>query len=364
MGTDGMVGKRAVHWLAVAALLAPLWAGACGGGDAEGSGGGAPGGGGSSRAVPVDVASAVLDTVVDAIRATGQIEAVQAIELKPEVSGRLTGILVREGTEVRAGTPLYKVDDAELRAQVTRLEAESDLAQQALARTRELLERNASSEADLELAEANARSTKAQLELQQTRLDRTVVRAPFGGIVGERFVSVGDYVSPTTRLTTLQTADPQRAAFQVAERYAGSLEVGQEMTFQVAAVPDRVFSGIVDFVDPRVQLPGRTITVKALVPNGDRSLRPGMFIEASVTTEVRPDAVVIPEDAVLPLEGADFVWTVSAESTAARVQVELGVRTPGFVEVRSGIAPGTQVVVGGIERMSEGMPLVPNAVER
>lgn len=357
------MGVRTLNRRALIAVLGSIGLAACGGGVPDESGDGAPPGG-APRGAPVDVATAAIDTVVDAIRATGQIEAVQSIELKPEVSGRLTGILVREGTEVAAGTPLFKVDDAELRAQVARLEAESDLAQQALARTRELLEQNASSEADLELAEANARSTAAQLQLEQTRLDRTLVRAPFGGIVGERFVSVGDYVTPATRLTTLQTVDPQRASFQVPERYAGSLEVGQGVTFQVAAVPDQVFSGVVDFVDPRVQLPGRTITVKAVVPNGDRSLRPGMFIEVSATTEVRPDAVVIPEDAVLPLEGANFVWTVSAEGTAARIEVELGVRTPGFVEVRSGLAPGTQVVVGGIERMSEGMPLTPNPIER
>jgi membrane fusion protein (multidrug efflux system) len=334
---------------------------ACGEGEASGGG---PGGGDPPPGVPVDVAMARLGTVVDAIRATGQIEAIQSIELLPEVAGRLVRILVREGSEVRAGTPLFKVDDAELQAQVARLEAERDLAQQALARNRELLAQNASSEADLEQAEAKARSTQAQLRLQQTRLDRTIVRAPFGGVVGERFVSVGDYLTTSSRLTTLQTVDPQRAAFQVPERFAHRLEVGQEMTFRVAAVADREFSGVVDFVDPRVLLPGRTIIVKARVPNPDRALKPGMFIEARLTTDVRPEAVVVSEDAILPLQGADFVWTVTDAGTAARVEVQLGVRTPGYVEVRSGLESGTQVVVGGLERMSEGMPLAPNLVDR
>jgi len=354
-----------------AAMLALLWlaAGACSGGDSSDGGasqGGGPGGGpgGAPQGLPVDVVAARLDTVVDAIGATGQIEAVQAIELRAEVSGRLNRILVREGAEVRAGTPLFKVDDAELRSQVARLQADRDLAEQALARTRELIARDASSEADLERAEASYRSADAQLELQQTRLDRTLVRAPFGGVVGERFVSVGDYVTSADRLTTLQTVDPQRASFQVPERFSQRLEVGQRITFRVASVPEREFEGTVDFVDPRVQLPGRTITVKAILSNTDRILKPGMFIEARHVMEVRPDAVVVPEDAILPLQGANYVWTVTVDGTAERVEVVLGVRTPGWVEIVSGLQAGTQVVVGGIERLSPGMPLAPNILER
>lgn len=313
--------------------------------------------------MPVEVAEAQLDTVMDAILATGEIEAVQSIDLRPEVEGRLVDILVREGTEAQQGTPLFKVDDAELRAQVARLEAERDLAEQALRRAKELLERNASSEADLEQAEANARSARAQLELQQVRLERTLVRAPFSGIMGERFVSLGDYVTSSTRLTTLQTVDPQRASFQVPERYADRLGVGQQVTFRVAAVANREFTGTVDFVDPIVRLPGRTIIVKARVRNRQRSLKPGMFIEARLTTDVRPDAVVVPEDAILPLQGADYVWVVQ-DGQATRRQVSLGVRTTGFVEIRSGVEVGEQVVVGGLERLREGAPVAAILVDR
>ena len=319
--------------------------------------------GGGPPAMPVEVALAVEDTVVEEISATGQIEAVQSIELRPEIEGRLVEIYVQEGAEVRGGTPLFKVDDAELRARVARLEAERDLASQALQRTRELIAEDASSEADLELAEANARSTQAQLELQQVRLDRTVVRAPFSGVAGERFVSLGDYVDTSTRLVTLQTVDPQRAAFDVPERYAPLLEKGQVVNFRVAAAPDRQFRGIVDFVNPIVKLPARTIRVKAVVANRDRALKPGMFIEARLVTSIIPDAVVIPEDAILPLQGADYVWVIVDEA-ATRREVELGVRTPGFVQIRSGVEAGEQVVVGGLELLREGAPVMAMLVER
>ncbi|MGD8495874.1 MAG: efflux RND transporter periplasmic adaptor subunit [Gemmatimonadales bacterium] len=321
--------------------VAALILAACGGGDA------APGAGGGAQPMPVRAALAVSDTVVEELRATGEIEAVQSIELRPEVSGRLVGILAREGTEVRRGTPLFKVDDAEIQAEVDRLEAEMDLADQALARTRELLQRDASSTADLEQAEAKARSTRAQLTLQRTRLERTVVRAPFSGIVGERFVSLGDYVTPSTALTTLQTVDPQRASFDVPERYAQELAVGQTVNFSVAALPARTFRGTVDFVDPRVRLPGRTITVKAAVENSDRTLKPGMFIEARLATDVRPNAIVVPEAAILPLGGQNYVWAITPENTANRVEVELGIRRPGSVEVLSGLSAGDRVVTGG-----------------
>ena len=325
--------------------------------------GGGEGQGGGRPPVPVEVAAAFTDTVLDAIRATGEIEAVQSIDVRPEITGRLVGILAREGTEVARGTPLFKVDDAELKAEVAWLEAERDLAQQALARTRDLIQQNASSEADLEQAEANGRSAEARLDLQQVRLERTVVRAPFAGVVGQRYVSVGDYVTTSDRLTTLQTVDPQRAVFRVPERYAERLEMSQEITFRVAAVPDQELTGVVDFIDPIVELPARTITVKARVPNRNRVLKPGMFIEVRLTTEVRPDAVVVPEDAILPLQGADYVWVI-AEGQAMRREVELGVRTPGFVEILSGVDAGEQVVVGGLERLTEGAPAAPIPVDR
>jgi membrane fusion protein (multidrug efflux system) len=312
--------------------------------------------------MPVEAVAAAADTVVDAISATGAIEAVQSIELRPDIEGRLKEILVREGTEVRRGTPLFKVDDGELIHQVARLEAERDLAQQAVKRARDLIEQEALSPADLDAAEANARSTQAQYELQKLRLERTVVLAPFSGIVGERLVSLGDYVTTSTRLTTLRTVDPQRAAFQIPERYAERLDEGQQVTFRVAAV-NKEFTGTVDFVDPVVQLPARTITVKARVNNPARDLKPGMFIEASLATDVRADAVVIPEDAILPLEGATYVWVV-ADGKAQRRAVKLGIRTPGFVEVTDGLDAGEVVVVGGLERLRDGAPVMTMMVER
>jgi len=309
--------------------------------------------------MPVDVAVAIVDTVREELVATGEIEAVQAIELKPDIDGRITQILAREGSEVGRGAGLFKVDDAELLAHVARLEAERDLAQQSLDRARALLEADAASTAEYEQAEARARSSQAELDLQQVRLDRTVVRAPFSGVIGERSVSLGDYVTTSTSLVTLQTVDPQRASFAVPERYAADLALGQSVGFEVAAVPGRQFFGEVDFVDPRVELPGRTIRVKARVPNRDRRLQAGMFIEARLATEIRPDAVLVPETAVLQLDQGPVVWVVGGSGQAFRRPIELGIRTPGWAEILAGVEAGETVIVGGMERLSEGAPVMP-----
>ena len=318
---------------------------------------------GGPPGLPVEVMVARTDTVVDAIATTGQIEALQSIELRPDIEGRLVAILVQEGAEVAQGAPLFQVDDTELRAQVAQAEATRDLAAQALARTRSLLDQNASSTADLEQAEATAKATQAQLEVLEVRLRHSTVRAPFGGVAGQRFVSLGDYVTTSSRLIALQTVNPQHAAFTVPERYAERLKVGQEVTFRVAALPGQEFVGTVAFIDPVVQLPARTILVKALVPNRNRKLQSGMFIEARLATAVRPRAIVIPEDAVLPLAGANFVWVVR-DGKADRRQIGLGVRSPGYVEATSGVDSGEQVVVGGLERLAEGAPVAATLVER
>ncbi len=346
----------------LAAVLVLGLAAACGKGEAGAPGGGAAAGGGPPP-MPVDVAVARADRVVDAIPATGQVEALQSIDVRPEVEGRIVEILVREGQEVAKGTPLFKVDDAELKAQVARAEAERDLARQALTRAKDLVQQNASSTADLERAEATARGTQASADLLQIQLERTVVRAPFGGMVGRRLVSLGDYVTSSTHLTPLHTVNPQRVAFNEPERYAERLQRGQKVSFHVAALSGRIFEGTVDFVDPSVQLPGRTILIKALVPNPKRALQPGMFVELELATEIRAGAVVIPEDAIVSLRNATFVWVVK-EGKAERRDVQLGVRTSGFVEIRQGVAAEEQVVVGGQERLGPGAPVMPRVVER
>jgi membrane fusion protein (multidrug efflux system) len=352
----------AVVVLAAVMILGAKRFGLLGSGEATASkaaNGAAPAGGPPAMPpMPVDVDSARVEPIVDAVRATGRIEAVQAVELRPDEQGRIVAILFREGQSVTAGTPLIRIDDALLRAQAERAAADRDLAKQQLERVRRLRAENAATPADLERAEAAARSAEAAVNVLALQIERSTVRAPFTGVAGQRFVSVGDYVTTGTRLLTLQTVDPQRAVIEVPERHAVQLRPGQTVQFTVAAQPGRVFSAQVEFIDPVVQTANRTIVVKARAPNPSRILMPGMFIEAKLATASRDNAIVIPEDAVQPLRAANVVWAVTGGRASRRV-VQLGARAQGKVEVLSGVNAGELVVVGGLERMGEGMPVAP-----
>src|SRR5688500_1637353 len=277
------------------------------GGDAKAGGPGA-GGPASMPPMPVDVDTARYQSVVDAVRATGRIEALQAVELRPDEQGRVTAIHFFEGQSVARGAPLVRIDDSMLRAQAERAAADRDLARQQLERVRLLRQQNASSAADLERAEAASRSAAAALAVLQLQIARSMVRAPFAGVVGQRFVSVGDYVTTGTRLLTLQTVDPQRAVIEVPERYAVKLRPGQTVDFSVASQEGRTFKARVDFIDPVVQGERRTILVKASAPNPGGALKPGMFIEARLATATRTNAIVGPEDAIQPLRSANGGW--------------------------------------------------------
>jgi membrane fusion protein (multidrug efflux system) len=320
-----------------------------------GGGGGPPGG---MPPMPVDVDTARRGTVVDAVRATGRIEAVQAVELRPDEQGRITKLLFTEGQAVEAGTPLLKIDDAMPRAQAERATADRDLARQQLDRAKRLQAEHAAAPADLERADAAARSADAALSVLQLQIERSTVKAPFAGVIGQRFVSAGDYVTTASKLLTIQTTDPQRAVFEVPERHAAQLKRGQPVEFTVAAQPGHTFRATVDFIDPVVQPTTRTIVVKARAPNPDRLLKAGMFIEARLATDTRPNAIVVREDAIQPLRTATVVWAV-VDGKASRRVVQLGTRSEGVVEIVSGLKPGEQVVVGGLERMAEGMPVAP-----
>lgn len=349
-------GILAASVLLVVLIVAALTIGRSGTATAGGPAGGGPP---SMPPMPVDVDTARYQSVVDAVRATGRIEALQAVDLRPDEQGRVTGLHFFEGQFVGRGAALVTIDAAMARAQAERATAERDLARQQLERVRLLRQQNAASAADLERAEANARSAAAALSVLQLQIARSTVRAPFAGVVGQRFVSVGDYVTTGTRLLTLQTVDPQRAVIEVPERHAVSLRPGQTVAFTVAAAPGRTFNAQVDFIDPVVQTANRTIMVKARAPNPNRVLRPGMFVEARLATATRMNAVVVPEDAIQPLRTANVVW-VTAGGKASRRVVQLGARSQGVVEVLSGVKAGELVVVGGLERMAEGMPVAAN----
>ena len=358
-GAGRTVALALIVVLIVAAVITRGF-GLLGGAQTGAAAAGAPGGAAAMQMppMPVDVAPVTVGDIVDEVRATGRIEAEHTVSLKPDEQGRIVELLFREGQQVEAGAPLVRIDDAMLKAQRERASADQNLAKQQLDRARRLRADNASTPADLERAEAAAKSADAAVALLDLQLARTTVRAPFKGVIGQRLVSPGDYVTTSTSLLAMQTTDPQRAIIEVPERHAAALKRGQTIEFSVAAHPGRTFRAQVEFIDPQVQTEGRAIVVEANAPNADNALKAGMFIEARLATATRSSALIVREDAIQPLRTANIVWVVT-DGKAARRIVQLGSRSNGFVEILSGVKAGEQVVVGGLERMGDGMAVAP-----
>jgi len=346
--------------LAVAALAA-ITAGCSDGGEAAQAGPGGP------MSVPVEVAVARVDTVLQEVRSVGSLEAEARVTVKAESTGRVVGVEVREGSRIEAGGVLLRLDASKLQAEADVAEAAAERARterenlaRQLERNRELLDQGAISpqafddiEAAARSADARLREAEAALELARQRLADATVRAPFSGEVGLRRVDLGDYVDPGDDLFDLVDNDPLEIEFPVPERYLGSVRLGAGVELQVRNLPDRTFQGQVVFISPVVEATSRTVTIKARVSNPSGSLRSGQFADVRMELERRPDAVVIPEAAIVPGRADDAVFVVR-DGVVERRSVTLGTRAGDQVEIVAGVQAGDTVVVAGQQRLSDG----------
>lgn len=313
---------------------------------------------------------ATTDTVAVTVRSVGSLEAEALITVKAEAPGRVVRIRAREGSRVGQGDVLLALDDTKLQAELNvaraaaaRAVTESDNLDRRLERNRKLLDQGAISpqayddlESQAEAARAALREARARVDLAQRRLDDATVEAPFAGEVGERTVDVGDYLAVGDPLFVLVDNNPLEIEFPVPERYLGRVDVGAEVELQVPSLPGRVFPGQVAFVSPVVDPDNRTVKLKARVANPEGELRAGQFADVRLRLGLRPDAVLIPEAAVVPGRTDDVVFQV-AGGTAHRRVVTLGARSEGRIEVLSGVQEGDTVVVAGQQRLGDGAPV-------
>lgn len=299
------------------------------------------------------------------IRFVGQLDAADEVVLKPELSGIVSQVFFEEGQPVAAGAPIIRLRDAEQRARRAEARARFNLAEDEFQRAKRLRRQDASSAAALERARAERDIAAAQLQLAEVQLARTVIRAPFDGVLGERLVSPGERVSPgggdfgssnPTGLARLVALDRMELRFTVPEAVAAALHNGLEMRIRVAAYPDDVFPGKVFFVAPRVDPSNRRLLVKAAVANSLHKLRPGMFAQVEMKVRDYPQAIMLPEDAIAYTRDGTAVWRLRADQTVESVPVSLGMRQQGRVLV-TGLRSGDRIVVAGINKVSEGKPV-------
>jgi membrane fusion protein (multidrug efflux system) len=295
-------------------------------------------------------------TLREEVGAVGTLLANESVIIRPEVDGRISEIHFSEGQSVKRGDKLVSLDASEIEAQLAAVEAEVTLNRNRFKRAQELREKNFISAQALDEARENLNQSLARQAEIKARLDKMVIRAPFDGVVGLRQVSPGAYVNKGQDIARLEGIGTLKLDFRVPEVFLGRLRVGQEVTVAVDAYPSEQFKGRIYAIEPAVDEQTRTVLLRALVPNPGVKLKPGMFARVSLTLGTRENALVVPEEAIVP-RGQDFFIFKVVEGRAVLARVELGLRRQGQVEVLSGLAPGELVVTDGHQRIRDGAPV-------
>jgi membrane fusion protein, multidrug efflux system len=320
-------------------------------------------------AIQVATAIAAMQPMPHDLPLTGQLIANQQSDVAANAVGRVLQTLVERGSYVKQGAILVQLDAKSLRlsqveanANVQTAMAAQDLAETLCKRNQELFDKGAISKEEWERTASQCKTSAASVEAARARADLAAkslsdatVRAPFSGMVGERFVSVGEYVQPFTKVATLVELDPLRLQLTVAEADIGHVQQDQSVQFSVEAFPDQTFTGTVKYIDPSVRSTSRDMVVEAVVPNPDHRLRPGMFASASLRL---PDAplVAVPKSALHTEGTATHLFAIVDSHVEERV-VQTGPERDGMVAILDGVQPGDVVVAKPDAAVKDGVPV-------
>lgn len=314
------------------------------------SGGGTPG---------VEVTRVKLVQLQDDAQAVGTLRSRQSVTLKPEVSGRVARIAFADGAQVKTGQLLVQLDDTLQRAELSQAQAQLSIARANLKRNQELVAENFVATRVVEESQANLQVAEAQVALATARMQRMRITAPFNGTVGLRSINLGQYVKDGDDLVNLEDTSQLTVDFRLPERYQSNIAVGQGVQVQLDALPGQNFDARVLAVDPLLDANGRSISVRAVMPRSPGTdLRPGMFARVLIVFSVNDAALVVPEEAMVPQGGKQFVFLLDEQGqgdakklVSRRVEVQTGVRRGAEVQIVKGVASGDTVVVAGQQRL-------------
>ncbi|HET7210701.1 MAG TPA: efflux RND transporter periplasmic adaptor subunit [Methyloceanibacter sp.] len=341
--------RRGWGWWAVAALIG-LAAGAAAAQDNK------------TGVVPVEAAKVVAAPLSEQVTAIGTLLSDEAVTISSEIPGRLKDVHFEEGQPVEKGAALFTLDDSVYRAQLADAEAKLKLAEQTHKRTSTLFSSKYATAQSADESASNLAVSTAAVELARVQLDKAHIVAPFAGIVGLRKVSAGEYITAGQPLVNLEAIDPVKADFRVPEKFLPAIRVGQTIRIKVDAFPDDSFEGKVYAIDPRLDVSGRSLLVRAVVPNTDQRLRPGLFARVTVLLELKEAALSVPEQAIVPQGDSQFVFKI-VDGKVKLTKVVIGTRREGRVEIVDGLAAGDQVVTAGQLKIRDGTPVsVVNAI--
>jgi len=312
--------------------------------------GGPPGG----RQVTVEsmvVTAGPLESTVDAV---GTVLADASAVLRTEIPGQIVERHFEEGQEVQKGAALFSIEATIFEAEFNEAKANLDQSEAAFTRAQELVSNQLVSATEYDTARANYNVAVARLRSAESRLSKTIIRAPFDGYAGLRRINVGDYATIGQELVNVVRLDPLQVDFSVPETLLSRVHPGQAIIVTVGAFRDESFEGVVTAIDPQIDVTGHSMAVRARLPNPDLRLRPGLFAQVSVSLAVNPNAIMVPEQAIWPI-GNDKTIFVVEDGVANQRTVMLGDRKPGWVEVVSGLEVGEELVVVGQMKLFPGV---------
>jgi len=326
----------------------------------------------------VEVGKVEIMSLQDEAQAVGSLRSRQGVMLRPEVSGRISRLGFADGQRVQRGQLLVQLDDTLQQAQVKQALAQASIARTNLQRNRDLVAQNFVSQSAVDQTAAALEVAEAQVALARAQLSRMRIVAPFDGITGIRMVSIGDYVKDGADLVNVEDVGSMSVDFRLPERLLSRLKIGQAVDVLLDGMPGRNFAGRVEAVDAQLDADGRSLLVRARLENRDGVLRPGMFARTRIVFAVRDKALVVPEEALVPQGGKQYLVKVIEGpngKVTQRIEAKLGLRVPGKAEILEGLSPNDVVVTAGQAKVmrADGMPIkvveigvpagrVPNAV--
>jgi membrane fusion protein, multidrug efflux system len=310
---------------------------------------------------PVETAKAKASQLSDDISAIGTLLADESVAIAPETSGRVAEILFADGDTVRQGAPLFRLDADLANAALTEAKARLALAEANYGRNQTLRKSGNIAQSTFDASLTEREVARAAVESSEVLLRKLTITAPFSGTLGFRSISAGAYVNAGTALVQLDKIDHLKVSFSVPELEQARIAVGQQVEVSADALPGERFMATVSAIDPSIDVNGRALLVRADLDNTALKLRPGLLVRIMVKGKPRT-AVMVPESAIVQRGESAFVFTI-ADNKAAESKVRLGKRMPGTIEIVEGIAAGTDVVVAGNTRLSNGasIEVVPSA---
>jgi len=311
---------------------------------------GGPPGGRETTVETIVVNTTALESTVDAV---GNVLADASAMLRTEVPGQVIERHFEEGQRVSKGDRLFSIEATVLEAEVNEARANLEQSDAAYKRAQELVKDQLVSATEYDTARANYNVGIARLRSAESRLSKTVIRAPFDGFIGLRRINIGDYATIGQELVNVVRLDPLRVDFSVPETLLSRIQPGQKIAVTVGAFRGEVFEGVVTAIDPQIDVTGHSMAVRARLPNSELKLRPGLFAQVSVSLSVNPNALMVPEEAIWPI-GQDKILYIVEDGVANQRIVTIGDRKPGLVEIVDGLAAGEEVVVAGQMKLFPG----------